>query len=296
MSGRPEETRARRPMPRLDGGPGPALPLPSAQLEAAVDAALDAAFPPLASAAPAGARVEGARGARAKRRARVAAGVLLLAATLGSAAFAAVGHWRALRPATPSAPANQPAGATPAALASQPAAETRPAATGAPFPVSAPPSDSEVPVTPTPVSSASSVMMEPPAATHPRPSVSSEDLLREANRLRSARRWSEADQTYERVVATRPRGDDAYVALVAAGALRVDHLGDPRGALRLLGAADRLRPQGPLREAIGWSQIAAFHALGDAAREIPALDAFVAAYPDSPWQPAARRRLQELRP
>jgi tetratricopeptide (TPR) repeat protein len=273
-------------MPRLDGGPGPALPLASAQIDGALDAALDAAFPSRAQAPSSGARAEEPRPSRAKRRAKVTAAVVLLAATLGSAAFAAIGHWRARPPVAPAVPASPPAAATHATPASALA------------PTRAPPSESDA--TPAPSlapASAPPVAIEPPAAaTRPRLGASSQDLLREANALRSARRWSEADQAYERVFATRPGGEDAYVALVAAGALRVDHLGDPRGALRLLGAADRLRPRGPLDEAIGWSRVAAFRALGDATREAQALDTFVATYPDSPWQPAARRRLQELRP
>jgi hypothetical protein len=99
----------------------------------------------------------------------------------------------------------------------------------------------------------------------------------------------------EKVIALQPGSDDAYAALVAAGCLRVEHLGDPQSALRLFGAADRSRPGGSLAEEVAWNRPLSYRALGERHREELALESFVAKYGSSAREPSARKRLQDLK-
>jgi tetratricopeptide (TPR) repeat protein len=267
----PEAPRSGRPLPRLDGHAGPALPLTPSQVQAAVDAALRAAVEVRPVSAP------------SRKKVRFAAVAILLAATLGSLAFAGLERWRASHegrvapagaPALPRPEAQQ--AATPIAPASARSSEDRAGA---------------------PAASVVTPSLVEPTVTEPRArsaAGTSADLLRAANALRAARRWREAASAYERVVAAQPGTDDAYAALVAAGSLRSAHLGDPRGALRLFAAADRLEPSGSLAEEVAWNRILSYRALGEPAEEAIALESFVATYADSPWRLAAQTRLKEL--
>ena len=99
-----------------------------------------------------------------------------------------------------------------------------------------------LPIAPSPPTLATPVAPRVPAA--PRTAAPAEDGLRAANRLRAEGRFREAEQAYLSVLKAYPGSSAAYVARVAAGTLRLDHLGDPRGARALLKPA--LSAKGPL--------------------------------------------------
>jgi hypothetical protein len=121
-----------------------------------------------------------------------------------------------------------------------------------------------------------------------------EDLLLLANGHRAGRRWTEATETYEKVIAVAPRSSEAYVARTAAASLRLEHLGDARGALALYTAARTERPRGALSEEVDWGIAECHRALGNRDAETEALRAFLAANPDSLLRSRAEQRLGNL--
>ncbi|MFY2562705.1 tetratricopeptide repeat protein [Corallococcus terminator] len=121
-----------------------------------------------------------------------------------------------------------------------------------------------------------------------------EDLLRRANEHRATGQWKAAEALYLRVIRTDPRGMSAYVARVASGSLRLEHLGDARGALRQYQEAQRGWPGGVLEEEASHGVTEALRALGDRDGEARALESFLARHPDSPHGVAARTRLREI--
>lgn len=121
-----------------------------------------------------------------------------------------------------------------------------------------------------------------------------EDLLREANALRAAGRWKDAEALYLRVIREQPSSLAAYVARVASGSLRLEHLGNARGALRQYQEALRLQPQGVLDQEVRHGIAEAWRALGNTESEARALNDFLTHHPDSPLVPNARARLREL--
>jgi tetratricopeptide (TPR) repeat protein len=121
-----------------------------------------------------------------------------------------------------------------------------------------------------------------------------EDLLRQANELRAARRWKEAARAYERVIALHPGTPEAYAAGVAAADLHLEQLGDPRGACRLYRSALARSAQGPLGEQALWGSARCAAALGDRDSERKALQDYLGRYPSGLFEAAARTRLAEL--
>lgn len=121
-----------------------------------------------------------------------------------------------------------------------------------------------------------------------------EDLLRRANEHRATGQWKAAEALYLRVIRTDPKGMSAYVARVASGSLRLEHLGDARGALRQYQEAQRGWPGGVLEEEASHGVAEALRALGDRDGEARALESFLARHPDSPHGVAARTRLREI--
>lgn len=162
--------------------------------------------------------------------------------------------------------------------------------------VEAPPAPAE----PSPPPAVAPVAEAPPAPATPvakapaRPSAEPEDLLRRANERRAEGQWQAAESLYLRVIQTSPGTESAYVALVASGGLRVEQLGDARGALRQYQQALRLRPRGALSEEAHYGVAKAWRALGDTAQETRALEDFLAAHPDSLRAASAKERLRQL--
>ncbi|PTL78242.1 tol-pal system YbgF family protein [Vitiosangium sp. GDMCC 1.1324] len=135
---------------------------------------------------------------------------------------------------------------------------------------------------------------EPVSRTRPAPAAEPEDLLRLANERRAEGRWQAAEALYLRVIQSYPRTTSAYVARVASGGLRLEHLGDAKGALRQFQEALRVQPRGSLSEEARGGVVEAWRALGDGAKEARALEEFLEAHPDSLLAEQARRRLRQL--
>ncbi|NVJ25708.1 tetratricopeptide repeat protein [Myxococcus sp. AM011] len=156
--------------------------------------------------------------------------------------------------------------------------------------------ESEVPG----VDAARPEVIAPPPSTKPRVehrlpgAPAPEDLLRRANEHRATGQWKAAEALYLRVIRTDPKDMSAYVARVASGSLRLEHLGDARGALRQYQEAQRGWPGGILEEEASHGVAEALRALGDRDGEARALEAFLARHPDSPHGVAARTRLREI--
>jgi hypothetical protein len=185
--------------------------------------------------------------------------------------------------ARPAAPPHTEPKAPPRAVevAPPPAIEVAPAETV--DTVEAPPPAPEVRVKPAAVARPAAV------ETSPR------DMLQQANDLRAQRQWLAATQIYEKTLRTFPGRAEAYSAMVAAGVLRLDQLGDPKGALALFSSAVRARPRGPLAEEARWGAIQSYRVLGDRASEKAALQEFVTLHPQSLLAWRALARLRELR-
>ncbi|AKV02430.1 hypothetical protein AKJ09_09093 [Labilithrix luteola] len=77
-----------------------------------------------------------------------------------------------------------------------------------------------------------------------RPAATASDLLAEANRARRESEWERAAALYERVM--RSQADESYAATVALASLRLEHFGNPQGALALYERALADRPSGSL--------------------------------------------------
>lgn len=120
-----------------------------------------------------------------------------------------------------------------------------------------------------------------------------EQMLREADELRARSLWQAAEQMYERTIRAHPRRVEALSAMVSAGLLRLDHLDDARGALRLLTAALRAHPEGALLEEAQWGEIESYRALGDQVAEKRAIEEFIKDHPSSLLTPQARDRLRD---
>ncbi|NMO18442.1 tetratricopeptide repeat protein [Pyxidicoccus fallax] len=147
----------------------------------------------------------------------------------------------------------------------------------------------------TPRADASPVIRKPrPEEPARAPAAETEDLLREANEFRAAGRWKEAEALYLHVIRGQPSSLAAYVARVASGSLRLEHLGDARGALRQFEGALRLQPQGVLDQEARHGIAEAWRALGETDAEMRALEDFLSAHPDSPLAATAQARLREL--
>jgi len=120
----------------------------------------------------------------------------------------------------------------------------------------------------------------------------SDDLLRQANRLRGAGKYLEAERVYVRVIQSAAHSEAAYVARVAAADLRRDRLDDAEGALEFYRAA--LAEHGALSaealRGIAQSQ----RMLGRAREEREALETLLAAHPQDAAAAWAKRRLAEL--
>jgi len=253
----------------LDDEAGPAPYITRAKVDALVLGALDQAnYVGPAAIGPRGAGKspmphKPGLGARS-----LAAAVLLACLTVGSASAAVM--WFAKRPA-----------ATP-----QTTPQPTPAATARPHQrASARAPEAALPLIETPAPLAEPAQRDKHSARAP------EDWLVEGNRLRAERRWAKADDAYTRAAQHAPNTQTAYVARVASGAVRLEHLGDARGALARYRAAQQQLPRGALAEEIQWGIVEAEHALGDRSGERAALERFVREFPGSPLVDQAKARL-----
>src|SRR5581483_180821 len=104
----------------------------------------------------------------------------------------------------------------------------------------------------------------------------------------------EADALYQRVLRAPEGGAAAYVAQVASASLHLEHLGDPRGALRLYRSALRAQPAGPLAEEVRSGIAEACRATGDRPAEAQALRDLLTHHPGSLLRGRAEERLRAL--
>lgn len=248
----------------LDERSGPARPISAERASALVRGALAGALPPPPAAAP--------------KPWFIAHGAWVVGAAVVVGAVAA-GVWWTRQPPPRTEPPPQEAEAPPA-----PPAPVAPSQPSSPPPAVAP------------VAEAPPVPAAPVAKTPARPTAEPEDLLRRANERRAEGQWQAAESLYLRVIQTSPGTESAYVALVASGGLRVEQLGDAKGALRQYQQALRLRPRGALSEEAHYGVAKGWRALGDTAQEARALEDFLAAHPDSLRAASAKERLRQLAP
>jgi len=120
------------------------------------------------------------------------------------------------------------------------------------------------------------------------------DELARANTLRASRRWRAAEESYGRVAARFRGSEEAYAAAVAAADLRLEHLNDPGGALRMFRAAVRAHPRGALAEEARYGVAECERALHHDDGEASALRSFLSAHPGSALAPRVRARLGAL--
>ncbi|MCL4226966.1 MAG: tetratricopeptide repeat protein [Myxococcales bacterium] len=277
---------------RLDDHAGPARRLPQARAQAMVSAIVDAALTGVdgADASSPGATTA----ARPSRRlAPLLAVALLLAAVAGAAAAVVTTRYLSAPPAAPPPTAPGPSAPGPAAADRvAPAADDDAASADG-----AAADDDRAPPRPRPRPERSA---RPAAAPAPAPELPAdapaEDVLALANQRRKQRAWREADALYRRVVRAYPRTEAAVVAEVASATIRLEHLGDPAGALAGFRRALKARPAGALGEEARWGIAEAFRGVGDARGEAFALRVFLETHPGSAMAPAARKRLAELPP
>ena len=268
----------------LDDHEGPAEPISEAALDALVAEAL-AVAPPGGGAsgtldAPGSEAVPAPSGGASGAFVGVGMVVLLL---LG------VGGYAMLRaPAAPAASGIEPASAAPE--------ETPPPSAAASQPLRRPDESEEATAAASATSAGDAgVDLADPVAPAPRPTTSDPgDLLREANRLRGARAFREAERTYLRAARLGAGTGVAYVARVAAAGLRLERLGDPRGAERLYRSALRSSPGGSLSPEIRRGLALAARRRGAREAERRALRDYLAHHGGSAFAGRAEARLSEL--
>lgn len=256
----------------LDDQPGPAPVIARAKADDLIAGALArAGFDELAGERSSGAGERSSSPGRSSRAPKPGIGLRSLAAaavlaclSIGSAS-AAVMYFARVRPepARKETPAVRPKQVRPAPVIER----------AAPEPV------------PPPIAEASAP--EPKRAAHV-----PEDLLVEGNRLRAARRWKKADDSYTRAAKDAPHSQTAYVARVASAGVRLEHLHDARGALSSYRAALAEQPHGALSEEVHWGIAESYRALGQHDKERDALQLFLREHPSSPLRAQAEARLQ----
>jgi len=117
-------------------------------------------------------------------------------------------------------------------------------------------------------------------------------LLEKANALRGEKQWREAAAAYAHIVDVAPQSSESQAARVAAAQLRLDHLGDMRGAERLFREATQ--HGGPLIEEAAWGLVDVRRAQVDVEGERNAIAAYLARFPSGAMAPNGRARLAEL--
>jgi len=270
----------RRVFSGLDGNLGPARPLSSADAEWFVEQAVGRAL---------------GSGTKARPRLLSVRALSLVAIVVATSAAAATAvHQRIERTEAASAPAistppraNKPLRAhVQTARVSEPIEEAVPSAELAPIAPDAPspPAASPIREIAPPVTSGSNAVL----------SAQEEaivDELSEANDLRRKADWQAAEAAYRGVAAHYPRAREATVAQLAAASLRLEHLGDAAGALRLYQSVPRGSALG-VEALFGVSR--AYRALGNRDSEVAALRSVIDEYPTSLQADGARARLKQL--
>jgi tetratricopeptide (TPR) repeat protein len=237
----------------LDDRDGPARRISAEEFDAAVEAAVDRALLP--------------RRRLGRKLPLLLAAAALCVTGLSAALFVTRPPWAGFSSSASTPPAardTRAPGVTPPVASNPPAASAEP-------PAVAP------------------VKAQGPAASARSPSAA--DLLQTANQLRRLGRWAEAERTYAQVASSYGGTSQGPVAALAAASLRLEHLGDPRGALRLYQTARRVSSLAAEAE-LGIAN--SYRALGEREAEIGALRRVVSAYPQAMFREQAAARLKAL--
>lgn len=276
-----EQTRRPRAFPGLDAELGPARPMSRADTEWLIEQVVERALEP----------------EKTRRLRRTSPRALSVAAivVVSSAAAATLVHQKFQRNTATSAPAvsapqrqtRRPALGRIVPQRESPSSEgIRPNAEAVPSAETAPNAN-----TPTPTREGAPLAASAAISLSPVQEAAIVDELSAANDLRRKAQWQAAEAAYRDVAAHYPRAPEAAVAQLAAAELRLEHLGDATGALRLYQSVPRACALG-VEALFGVSR--AYRALGDGAAEASALRSLLEAYPTSLQADSARERLKQL--
>jgi hypothetical protein len=248
---------------QLDERPGPAPRISDDAAFGLVAEALAVAGEPAREVVTGGAWRRRSVGGWIRRPLAFAAMVTLLASGLSAAAYVAGRHLVRIRAEEPAAIETAPAPV--AAPPPRPVRKLRP-----------PPLDGEVlaPVRP----------LAPPP----------EMLLAGANDLRRRGAWARAERAYARVAVEARGTATARSAALAAAALELEHLDQPRVALRRYQALLRERLPATLDEEARWGIVECHRRLDDRRAEAEALRALIGAHPGGILRARAESRLAAL--
>jgi hypothetical protein len=127
-----------------------------------------------------------------------------------------------------------------------------------------------------------------------RPPASPSEMLRRARALRLERRYVESAEEYREIQRSFPSSAEARASLVSLGQLQLAHLGAAEAALRSFDAY-LASGGGSLELEARQGRIGALRALGRAAEERAAIEAFLNRFPSAANADALGRRLEALR-
>jgi transmembrane sensor len=159
----------------------------------------------------------------------------------------------------------------------------------APAAVLAPPPPVSAPLTPAPMAAAPAPAEPGPAVVvgaAPRHDETARDLFDDAQRARAEGRPSDAARSFDRLRRTFPRDPRAALSAFELGRLRLDALGDPRGAEEALRDAIALGPSSPFREDAEARRVEALRRSGDANGCAAARSAYLARWPNGTYRRA----------
>jgi transmembrane sensor len=203
---------------------------------------------------------------------RVDRGVVEVGVTNGSAGetrrLAAGERWSAPDGASARAPALPP---TPAPITTAPA---QPGLASSPV---------QAPAAPSPPGGMSGTTVGASPRTH---DETARELLDDAQRARADGRSEDAARAFDRLRRTFPRDPRSALAAFELGRLRLDVLGDARGAEEALRDAIALGPSSPFREDAEARRVEALSRMGDAGACASARAAYLARWPNGTYRRA----------
>ncbi len=120
------------------------------------------------------------------------------------------------------------------------------------------------------------------------------DYIRLAREMRKTGNWSQAADTYRKVLTKFPGRPESLTVLLPLAELEIDHLGRPDLALGHFAQYVRRSPGGPLAEEAAHGRTLALRALGRRDMERKAVAEFLAKYPGSIHAQNMKSRLDTL--
>ena len=127
------------------------------------------------------------------------------------------------------------------------------------------------------------------------PKAALQEMLTRAEVLRSRREWAGSATAYKELLGAYPNASATEAAWITYGELLVDHLGDPKGALKACqGYLDR-SPGGVNAYEACACRIRALRGLGRKVDERAAVQEFLERFPGTALAPKMSARLEELR-